>query len=45
MTTPSVLAEIEARFSGFTKTQKLIANYICEHYTQLPSMSTQEAVI
>lgn len=42
MTTPSVLAEIEARFSGFTKTQKLIANYICEHYTQLPSMSTQE---
>lgn len=37
-----LIEQINANFDRFTKTQKKIANYICENYRQIPAMSVQE---
>lgn len=37
-----VIENIKDNFSKFTKTQRLIANYICDNSRQIPSVSVQE---
>ncbi len=38
----SVMRQIREGFTQFTKTQKKIADYICDNYRQIPAMSVQE---
>lgn len=37
-----VIDNIKSNYSKFTKTQRYIANYICENSRQIPAMSVQE---